>query len=235
MRSPGPVLQPAIRLCLVPVGAADALALASRNGMPLMIFPLGRVVTLLAFVGLAFAAAAAEPAIHEFALGNPKAKVTVIEYASLTCPHCAHFQATDFKQIKKNYIDTGKIRFLMRDFPLDGLAMAGAVVARCVAPDKGQKLAELLFENQESWASAQKPIEPLHELGKLAGISEADFDACLKNKPLVAALQEEQKQAAVKFKIDATPAFFIGDQDFQGNPGYDEMAAAIDRELKKAK
>src|SRR6476646_1823896 len=100
--------------------------------------------------------AAAAPGVagpNDMSLGNPKAKVTVIEYASLSCPHCAHFQTETFPKIKKDYIDTGKIRFLYRDFPLDTRALAGAVIARCVSPDKGHKLVEVLFANQQTWAA----------------------------------------------------------------------------------
>src|SRR5690349_9616427 len=120
-------------------------------------------------LALAAEAQMSERPFHEFELGNPKAKVTVIEYASLTCPHCAPFQAETYPQLKKAYIDTGKIRFLYRDFPLDGIAMAGAVVARCVDPAKGHKLVEILFEKQRDWVS-HNPLDGLHTYGKEAGI-----------------------------------------------------------------
>src|SRR5258708_6955066 len=98
---------------------------------------------------------------HEFVFGDPKAKVTVIEYISLTCPHCAHFQGAEFPNIKKKYIDTGKIRWVLRDFPLDSQALAATLIVRCVAPDKGLKLTNLLLQNQDHWVTATRPIELL--------------------------------------------------------------------------
>ena len=99
-------------------------------------------------------------------LGNPKAKVTVIEFASLTCPHCAQFQQVVFPDIKKNYIDTGKIRYVFKDYPLDELAMVGAVLARCAPADRGLKLIDTMFKNQLEWARADKPIVPLKGYAK---------------------------------------------------------------------
>jgi protein-disulfide isomerase len=203
-----------------------------------MIAVLARAVLCAAVVMTAGLAAAAEPAppvkYHEFAMGSPKAKVTIIEYASLTCPHCAHFQTETFPEIKKNYVDTGKVRFLLRDFPLDALAMAGAVVARCVAPEKGHKLVDLLFANQQDWVRSEKPLEPLIAHAKTAGISETEVDACLKNKTLLTALRDEQEKASEAYNIEATPAFYIGDENLQGAGAYADFAEVIDRQLAKA-
>jgi protein-disulfide isomerase len=195
-----------------------------------------RVLALLLLLG--GPAAAAEPGpegFHEFVMGNAKAPVTVIEYVSLTCPHCAHFHTETFPQVKKAYVDTGKVRFLVRDFPLDSLAMAGAVVARCVPADKGYRLFDLLMKNQESWVSDQKPIEPLRRHAKDAGIAESEVDACLQNRALVTALAEQRQKSGETYNIEATPSFFIGDEDIQGDPAFADIAAAIDRQLAKAK
>jgi protein-disulfide isomerase len=200
-----------------------------------------RIVGVLAFLALiGFAARAAEPAdaggpFREFVAGDAKAKVAVIAYVSLTCPHCAHFHTATYPQLKKAYVDTGKVRFLLRDFPLDALAMAGAVIARCASPEKGRKLVDLLFENQMAWVASPRPIEPLRAQAKAAGLSEADVDACLQNKTLLASMKEEQRRASDVYAIDATPAFFIGDETIQGDAPFEDMAAAIDRQLAKAK
>ena len=98
-------------------------------------------------------------------IGSDKAPVTVIEYASMTCPHCAHFSETTFPELKKRYIDTGKVRFLFREFPLDQLAAAGFVLARCAGPDKYFPLIETLFAQQHDWV-VQRPLQPLLAIAK---------------------------------------------------------------------
>jgi protein-disulfide isomerase len=172
---------------------------------------------------------------HEFVFGDPKAKVTVIEYMSLTCPHCAHFQTAEFPGIKKKYIDTGKIRFVLRDFPLDSLAMAATLIVRCVAPDKGLKLTNLLLQNQDHWVSAKHPIEPLRSYAKTVGVDEAAIQACLENRTLLNTLVAEKERAAAQRDFDTTPSFFIGDENIEGDPGYEDLADMIDRQLRKAK
>ena len=196
-----------------------------------------RAILVLIAVSVAPAVRAQQPAggDHEFVFGDPKAKVTVIEYLSLTCPHCAHFQSAEFPEIKKKYIDTGKIRFVVRDFPLDSLAMAAALIVRCVAPDKGLRLTNLLLQNQAHWVSAKHPIEPLRSYAKLAGIDEAAIEACLENRALLKTLVAEKERAATERDFDTTPSFFIGDENIEGDPGYEDLADMIDRQLRKAK
>jgi protein-disulfide isomerase len=172
---------------------------------------------------------------HQFVFGDPKAKVTIIEYISLTCPHCAHFQTAEFPEIKKNYINTGKIRFVLRDFPLDGLATAAALIVRCVAPDKGLKLTNLLLQNQDDWLSAKHPIDSLRSYAGLVGVDEAAIEGCLENRALLKTLLAEKDRAAAQRDLDMTPSFFIGDEKIEGDPGYEDLADAIDRQLRKAK
>ena len=173
-----------------------------------------------------------EKGYREFVIGSAKAKVTIIEYASLSCPHCAHFQAETYPKLKKDYIDTGKVRLLYRDFPLDTRALAGSVIARCVAPDKGHKLVEILFAKQQDWAAAQNPLEPLRALAKSAGIPEEEVDKCLDKKELVSSIMDERERSVKTYQIDATPAFFIGDQNLQGDAPYEEFQKIIDAQLK---
>lgn len=184
------------------------------------------------------AAAAPAPAAvtyHELIAGNPKAKVTVVEFASLTCPHCARFQMEVFPLIKKNYIDTGKIRYVFKDYPLDELAMAGAVLARCAPADRGLKLIDLMFKNQLEWARAEKPIVPLKGYALLTGMSGADVDACLQNKDLLQAIKDEQNKATTLYQVEATPTFYVGDEKVAGERTYDDFAKSIDKQLSKAK
>jgi len=182
-------------------------------------------------------AAPITPAVtyHELIEGNPKAKVTVIEFASLTCPHCARFQSEVFPQIRKNYIDTGKVRYVFKDYPLDDLAMAGAVLARCAPADRGLKLIDLMFKNQTEWARAEKPIVPLKGYAQLTGMSGAQVDACLQNRTLLQAIKDEQNKATTLYQVEATPTFYVGDEKVDGERTYDDFAKVIDKQLSKAK
>src|SRR5499427_855607 len=121
--------------------------------------------------------------------GAADAPVTIIEYASMTCPHCAHFHETTFPELKKKYIDTGKVRFIFREFPLDPLAAAGSMLARCAGGDKYFPLTEALFAQQKDWV-VQKPLEPMLAIAKQAGFTQQTFDACLENKEMLAGIEE---------------------------------------------
>ena len=127
-------------------------------------------------------------------LGDEKAPVTIIEYASMTCPHCAHFAETTFPELKKSYIDTGKVRFILREFPLDPLAAAGFMLARCAGKDKYIPMVETLFAKQADWV-VQKPIEPLMAIAKQAGFTEQTFEACLSNQKMLDGIQTVRNRA----------------------------------------
>ena len=122
--------------------------------------------------------------LGDMAQGDEKAPVTIIEYASMTCPHCADFHATTYPELKKRYIDTGKVRFIFREFPLDQLALAGFLLARCVGPDKYFPMIDTLFQLQKEWV-VQKPLGPLLAIAKQAGMSEQQFNECLQDKKLI--------------------------------------------------
>ena len=187
--------------------------------------------TLLAS-SAAFAPAAfgADAVYKEFVQGNLKAKVTVIEYASLTCPHCAHFMQEEYPKLKKDYIDTGKIKFIYRDFPLDNLAMGAAVLSRCVPGDRGHVMVEMMFKNQLEWIRAEKPLEVLRGYAQLAGLDSAGVDACLKNQAMVKDIQDVQEKAVTLYKVQSTPTFFVGEAQVQGDD-YDSLKKAIDKQL----
>ncbi len=142
-------------------------------------------------------------------LGPKDAKVTIIEYASMTCTHCAAFHAETYPTLKSKYIDTGKVHFTLREFPLDPLATAGFMLARCAGPDKRNALIDLLFAQQKNWAFVDKPVEALAGTVRQAGISQADFETCLKDQKLYDQVNKEREKAAQQFKVDATPTFFI--------------------------
>jgi protein-disulfide isomerase len=160
--------------------------------------------------------------LGEMAIGDEKAPITVIEYASMTCPHCAHFSATTFPELKKRYIDTGKVRFMFREFPLDQLAAAGFILARCAGPDKYFPLVETLFAQQRDWV-VQKPLQPLLAIAKQAGLSQEAFEACLDNRQLIEGMEKVRNQASEKLGVSSTPTFFVNGKRLAGALTIEEM------------
>lgn len=172
--------------------------------------------------------------IPDMMIGNPDAKVTVIEYASYTCPHCASFHAGTFKDLKKNYIDTDKINFVFREVYFDRYGLWASMIARCAGPEKFFGLTDLMFQSQSSWTRAGEPaaiIDELRKLGRLAGIDGETLEVCLndndKAKTLIAWYQEK----AGADNIDSTPSFIINGKKHT-NMSFAEMSEIIDAELK---
>ena len=180
----------------------------------------------------------APQALPDLVLGDAKAPVTIVEYASMTCPHCAHFDETTFPELKNRYIDTGKVRYVLREFPLDPLAAAGFMLARCACDpggdgtggkDPGQYYAmvDTLFRQQNVWVK-EKPIPPLLAIAKQAGFTEESFNACLANQKLLDDIQKERQTAIDKYKVHSTPTFFIDGKTYAGAMTIEEMAKLID-------
>jgi protein-disulfide isomerase len=165
-------------------------------------------------------------------IGSDKAPVTVIEYASMTCPHCAHFEETTLPELKKRYIDTGKVRYVMREFPLDALAAAGFMLARCAGPDKYETVVETLFAKQADWVT-QKPIPPLMAIAKQFGFTEESFNACLANQKVLDDIQAVRDHAVNKLSVNSTPTFFINGKRLVGDLSIEVMAKEIDPYLKE--
>jgi len=163
----------------------------------------------------------------DIVLGSDKAPVTIIEYASMTCPHCAHFTTDTFPELQKRYIDTGKVRFIFREFPLDALAAAGFMLARCAGKDKFMPVVETLFAKQPEWM-VQKPIEPLKAIAKQFGFTEQSFDACLANQHVLDGIQEVRDRAAEKLGVNSTPTFFVNGKKLTGDQSIDALAKVID-------
>lgn len=173
-------------------------------------------------------------ALPEMALGDPKAQVTVIEYASMTCPHCATFTEKAFPEIKSKYIDTGKVRFIFREFPLDNLAAAVFMLARCNAETNSDKyfaFIDTMFRQQRTWA-VEKPLEPLLTISKQAGFTQETFNACLSNQKVLDGIEAVRQRGVDKFKVQSTPSFFINGKLYTGALSADEMGKIIDPLLK---
>ena len=168
----------------------------------------------------------------DIVLGSDKAPVTIIEYASMTCPHCAHFSTDTFPELQKRYIDTGKVRYIFREFPLDALAAAGFMLARCAGKDKFMPVVETLFAKQLEWM-VQKPIEPLKAIAKQFGFTEQSFDACLANQHVLDGIQEVRDRAAEKLGVNSIPTFFVNGQKLTGDQSIDALAKVIDPYLKQ--
>src|ERR1700726_3396347 len=171
-------------------------------------------------------------ALEEMMLGDPNAPVTIIEYASMTCPHCAHFEETTYPELKKRYIDTGKVRYVMREFPLDALAAAGFMLARCAGPDKYETVVETLFAKQPDWVT-QKPIEPLMAIAKQFGFTEDSFNACLANQKVLEDIQAVRDHAVSKLGVNSTPTFFVNGKRLVGDVSIEQLAKEIDPYLKE--
>jgi protein-disulfide isomerase len=171
--------------------------------------------------------------LDDIPLGSASAPVTIIEYASMTCPHCAAFSNGVFPKLKEKYIDTGKVRFIMRLFPTPpiDLSRAAYMLARCGGPDKFYPLIETLFQQQEKWV-VRNPIEPLLAISKQAGFTEESFKACLNDKALLAKVDQVSNTASSKFKVDSTPTFFINGQKFGGEMPISEFDKAIEQYVK---
>jgi protein-disulfide isomerase len=173
-------------------------------------------------------------ALPDMSMGDDKAPVTVIEYASMTCPHCAHFQEVTFPELKKRYIDTGKVRYIFREFPLDSLAAAAFMLARCSGQDDKTKyfaLIDTMFLQQRQWA-VEKPLPPLLAIAKQAGFTQQSFDACLTNQKVLDGIESIRQRAVNQFKVESTPTFFINGSKFPGALSIEDMAKAIDPFLK---
>lgn len=169
--------------------------------------------------------------LQEHALGAKDAPVTMIEFSSLTCPHCADFHATTLPKIKEQYIEPGKLRLVYRDYPLDPLATAAAILPHCVAPDRYFGLLEALFRSQSSWARSQEPVKELERLSRFAGLSPADFEACLNNGALLQAIQQRAEADRKEYGITSTPTFVINGQRIVGASDFEAFQRAIEQKL----
>jgi protein-disulfide isomerase len=166
---------------------------------------------------------AVEGPLGDVFMGSPDAKVTIIEYASMTCSHCANFSTKIFPLVKEKYIDTGKVRFTLREFPFDPLATAAFMLARCKGNDKYYAMVDLLFAQQKAWTGSDKPTEALLSVVRQAGFTQESFETCLKNKAIYDGVNFVKERGAKVFGVDSTPTFFINGEKRSGSISIEDM------------
>ena len=208
----------------------------------------GAVLAAAALMG-STSLAVADPTVEELMRPGPlpdlvegkaDAPVTIVEYASMTCPHCATFHKTTYPALKTKYVDTGKVRFIFREFPLDELAVAGSMLARCAAtekdnkaaaPEKGLAMISVLFNAQDKWA-VRDPIPPLLQIAKQAGFTQATFDECLKDQKLYEAILAMRERGSKDYKVESTPTLFVNGKVQKGGASIEELDKLIQPFLK---
>jgi len=167
------------------------------------------------------------PSLGDRTMGKADSPITIIEYASATCSHCADFHAGTFVQLKKDYIDTGKVRFIFREFPFDELAVAAFMLARCAPEEKYFPMLDVLFEKQQLWTRTD-PRGELLKIAKLAGFTEESFDKCLKNEKVAKGVYDIRETASKQFGVNSTPSFFVNGKLLTGNASIDKFKELID-------
>ena len=204
---------------------------------------IARILVGLTFMGIVSAQAYAQTAklppmseiLAERILGKADAPVTIIEYASMTCPHCAAFHAGLYPAIKKEYIETGKVKFIYRDFPLDRLALAAAMMARCAPKERYFPVVDIVYRTQQNWAKVADPAAALSQIGLLAGISKETYQACVGNKTVFDGVMKMRNDGDKKFKVQSTPTFIVNDKRIDGHLPIERFRKVLDAELAKAK
>lgn len=163
--------------------------------------------------------------------GDPKAPITMIEYASFTCPHCAHFASNDLPAVKAKWIDTGKVKLVYRDFPLDETAAKVAQIANCAPKERYFGVIDMIFRTQGNWALASDPIAELSKSLRIAGMGENDIKTCLAN-PAGADAVVASYRSGEQVGVNSTPTLFINGEQFKGARTVDELGAAFSKLLK---
>lgn len=205
--------------------------------MPRRTLSIGLFIVTMIFGGAAWSQTLPplEQILSERVLGKADAPVTMIEYASLTCPHCAAFHNEAYLDIKKEYVETGKVRFVMRDFPLDRLALAASMMARCLPKERYFSMIELLFRGQQSWARDTDPAGALAGVGRLAGLSQPNFEACLQNREILDGIMKSRNDGQNEHKIESTPTFVIDGKTVAGGRPIEEFRKLLDAALAAKK
>lgn len=176
---------------------------------------------------------AASP-LGDHTLGKADARVTLIEYASATCPHCAEFHIKLLPQIMAEYIDTGKVKFIFREFPLDQMALGVFMLTRCLPEEKFFETTDVVFHQQQTWAKAANPGLEIIKIMNMAGMDKPTFEACLKKADMAKAMTDYAKKSAADFGIKGTPALFVNGQYIDGHKELADVKKALDAAINAA-
>jgi len=169
--------------------------------------------------------------LGDITLGDADAPVAVVEYASFTCSHCAAFHALNLPPLKENYIDTGKVFYVFREYPLDPVATAASMLARCVAPESYLQFSDVLFARQQQWAFVPDARAALAEIARQGGIGAAQFEACMTDQTVFDGLREIQRHAQEQLDVQATPTIFVNDRKIDGNLPWPQLEEIITNKL----
>ena len=169
--------------------------------------------------------------LQDMILGEADAPVTIIEYASLTCPHCAAFHKQVYPEIKSEYIDTGKAKLIFREFPFDSIATAGFMLARCAEPKHYFGFIDVMFNRQSEWLNLGSPMEGIQEIARQGGFSDEQFQACLVDKDVLEGIRWIQERGANEFGVESTPTFFINGVKITGARSFEALKPIIEEHL----
>jgi protein-disulfide isomerase len=204
--------------------------------MPKIWTALAAMVVALGLAGTTpgFAQSAPAPTSDDRILGKPDAPITIVEYASFTCPHCADFDQNVLPKVKTEWIDTGKARLIFRDFPLDQAAVRAAMLARCAPPDQFYAFIDVLFRGQTNWAVGGKVDASLAKIAKVAGMSDEQFAACMKDEAVQKRVLDSRLEAEQQYKVESTPTFFINGVKVVGVQPYPEFEKVLNQAASKS-
>jgi protein-disulfide isomerase len=204
--------------------------------MPKIWTALAAITVALGLAGTTpgFAQSTPLPTPDDRILGKPDAPITIFEYASLTCPHCADFDQNMLPKLKAEWIDTGKARLIYRDYPLDQAAVHAAMLARCAPPDQFYPYIDALFHSQANWAVSGKVDSSLAKLAKVAGMSDEQFAACMKDEAVQKRVLDSRLEAEQQFKVESTPTFFINGVRVVGVEPYPEFEKVLNQAASKS-
>lgn len=213
---------------------AGGAALAAGAGwLILQPGPNGETSNLLAGVANAQDASGDPSSIPDMVMGDADAPIEIIEYASYTCPHCARFHADQFKQIKANYIDTGKVRFVYREVYFDRYGLWASMIARCGGEQRFFGISDLIYQKQGEWTASGDPaviVEELRKIAKTAGLNDETLDACMSDGEMAQSLVGWYQENAERDSVTSTPSFLIDGEKYS-NMNYADFAAVLDEKL----
>jgi protein-disulfide isomerase len=191
------------------------------------------LVALMGFGrGLLAEATVPADAMSERVLGDPNAPVTIIEYSSLTCPHCATFHNDVLPKIKAEFLNTGKAKLVYRDFPLDRVALKASLLARCAPKERYFTFLNALFKQQARWSRAEDPVAALSMIGRIGGIGEEAFQACMSDETLANYVLQQRADGQKEYSIDSTPTFVINGEIVKGALSFESFKSVIENAVK---